>query len=75
MQAARLEGEDAARKRVLLRALERIPHSVRLWKAAVELSDEDDARVLLVRRPPFTLPEGPGHPHLRGEPHFWGGGP
>ena len=30
-------------------ALERIPQSVRLWKAAVEISEEDDARVLLVR--------------------------
>jgi hypothetical protein len=30
------------------RALERIPQSVRLWKAAVEISEEDDARVLLV---------------------------
>lgn len=31
------------------RALERIPQSVRLWKAVVEISEEDDARVLLVR--------------------------
>ena len=30
------------------RALERIPQSVRLWKAVVEISEEDDARVLLV---------------------------
>lgn len=29
-------------------ALERIPQSVRLWKAVVEISEEDDARVLLV---------------------------
>ena len=49
MQAARIEGTDGAKKRVLLRALERIPQSVRLWKAVVELSDEDDARVLLSR--------------------------
>lgn len=48
MQAARLEQGDAAKKRVLLRALERIPQSVRLWKAVVEISDVDDARVLLV---------------------------
>lgn len=48
MQAARLESTEAAKKRVLLRALERIPQSVRLWKAVVEISDEDDARVLLV---------------------------
>lgn len=30
-------------------ALERIPTSVRLWKAAVELASEDDARILLSR--------------------------
>lgn len=49
MQAARLEQEDAAKSRVLRRALERIPNSVKLWKAAVELASEDDARILLVR--------------------------
>ena len=48
-QAARLEIEDAAKQRVLRRALERMPTSVRLWKAAVELSSADDARVLLSR--------------------------
>lgn len=48
MAAAKLETGDEARKRVLLRALERIPQSVRLWKAVVEISDEDDARILLV---------------------------
>jgi hypothetical protein len=36
---------------VLRRALERVPNSVRLWKAAVELANEDDARILLVHRP------------------------
>ena len=48
-QAARLETEDAAKQRVLRRALERVPTSVRLWKAAVELASADDARVLLSR--------------------------
>ena len=48
-QAARLETDDAAKARVLRRALERVPNSVRLWKAAVELANEDDARILLVR--------------------------
>lgn len=48
MQAARIETSETAKKRVLLRALERIPQSVRLWKAVVELSEEDDARILLV---------------------------
>jgi hypothetical protein len=28
-----------------LQALERIPYSVSLWKAAIELVDEDDAKV------------------------------
>jgi pre-mRNA-processing factor 6 len=49
LQAARLEVDEKAKKRVLLRALERIPQSVRLWKAAIELCDEDDARILLAR--------------------------
>lgn len=49
VQAARLEADDAAKSRVLRRALERIPTSVRLWKAAVELASQDDARVLLAR--------------------------
>ena len=34
---------------MLRRALERIPNSVKLWKAAVELANERDARILLVR--------------------------
>ena len=34
---------------MLRKALERLPGSVRLWKAAVELAAEDDARVLLGR--------------------------
>lgn len=46
--------DDAAKARVLRRALERVPNSVRLWKAAVELANEDDARILLVQR--FTCP-------------------
>ena len=49
VQAARLEHDDAAKARVLRRALERIPNSVKLWKAAVELANERDARILLVR--------------------------
>lgn len=49
MQAARLEQEVGAKRRVLRKALERNPSSVRLWKAAVELHDEADARLLLVR--------------------------
>ena len=33
----------------LFSALEQIPNSVRLWKAAVELESEDDARIMLSR--------------------------
>lgn len=54
-QAAKLEKDDIAKSRVLRKALERIPTSVRLWKAAVELANEDDARVLLVRAPCWRL--------------------
>lgn len=49
MQASRLEADVMAQSRVLRRALERIPTAVRLWKSAVELANEDDARVLLSR--------------------------
>lgn len=63
MQASRLEADAMAQSRVLRRALERIPTAVRLWKSAVELANEDDARVLLSRAveccpqvcPPFCL--------------------
>ena len=50
-----MEQDDAAKSRVLRRALERIPNSVKLWKAAVELASEDDARILLVQ-PSNLLP-------------------
>ncbi len=30
-------------------ALEHVPNSVRLWKAAVELEKEEDARIMLSR--------------------------
>ena len=49
MQAARMETDLSAKRRVLRKALERNPKSVRLWKAAVELHDEVDAKLLLVR--------------------------
>lgn len=61
-QAARLEADDAAKSRVLRRALERVPTSVRLWKAAVELANADDARILLSRAveccPQVCCPQG-----------------
>ena len=49
VQAAWLEQDKQAKSRVLRRALEKVPTSVRLWKAAIELASEDDARVLLQR--------------------------
>ena len=61
LEAARLESPEvsgeqgrgdqatAAQRRVLRKALERLPNSVRLWRALVDLSSEEDARVLLRR--------------------------
>lgn len=49
LQAARAEPDDAAKRRVLRKALERNSSSVRLWKAAVELHEEEEALVLLSR--------------------------
>ena len=68
MQAARLEQDKGAKSRVLRRALEKVPTSVRLWKAAIELASEDDARVLLKRATeccPQVCSQGytPGCPH------------
>lgn len=44
-----MEGEQKAKRRVFRKALEHIPNSVRLWKAAVEMENPDDARILLSR--------------------------
>ena len=49
MEASRLEETQQAKRRVLRRALERMPNSVRLWRHLVDLSEEEDARVLLRR--------------------------
>lgn len=43
--AAALETDKVSQLRVLKKALERVPYSVSLWKAAIELVDEDDAKV------------------------------
>lgn len=60
-QAADLETDLKAKRKVLrkgllhvlhssdLKALEFVPDSVRLWKAAVELEGPDDARIMLER--------------------------
>ncbi len=58
LRAADLETNDAAKKVVLRKALESNPTSVTLWKAAIELEDADDARVLLsvaVERVPHSV--------------------
>ena len=47
LRAADLENHDSSKKAVLRKALEANPTSVTLWKAAIELEDADDARVLL----------------------------
>ena len=47
MRTAELEKDSENQSRVLEQALERLPTSVELWKAAVELATKDDARVLL----------------------------
>ncbi len=49
MKAVDLEQDISSKRRVLRKALDNIPSSVRLWKAAVELEDPADARVLLGR--------------------------
>ncbi|KAL8142470.1 hypothetical protein V2J09_015502 [Rumex salicifolius] len=47
LQAAKMEQDDYNKSRVLRKGLEHISDSVRLWKAVVEISNEDDARILL----------------------------
>ena len=49
IKAADLEQEPRAKKKVFRKALEQIPNSVRLWKAAIELETPSDARILLSR--------------------------
>lgn len=50
LQAANLEHDVEAKKRVLRKALEVIPNSARLWKVLVNLeTNQVDARVLLTR--------------------------
>ncbi|KAH9727047.1 TPR REGION domain-containing protein [Citrus sinensis] len=49
LQAAELDHDKANKSRVLRMALDEIPDSVRLWKALVEISSEEEARILLHR--------------------------
>lgn len=48
-KAAELETDVTAKRRVLRRALETLPQSVRLWKMAISLEKPDDARIMLSR--------------------------
>jgi pre-mRNA-processing factor 6 len=58
LKAADLEVNDAAKKAVLRKALEANPTSLTLWKAAIDLEDAGDAKVLLsvaVERVPHAV--------------------
>jgi len=58
LKAANLEVNDTAKKAVLRKALEANPTSLTLWKAAIDLEEADDAKVLLsvaVERVPHAL--------------------
>ncbi|KAJ0978126.1 hypothetical protein J5N97_013600 [Dioscorea zingiberensis] len=46
-ETAKLEHEQQNHIRPLMKALECIPASARLWKAIMELANEEDARILL----------------------------
>lgn len=47
LKAADMEHTEVAKRAVLRKALESNPASVTLWKAAIELEDADNARILL----------------------------
>ncbi|XP_074288662.1 protein STABILIZED1-like isoform X1 [Silene latifolia] len=49
LEAANLERDDVNKSKVIRKGLEHNPESVRLWKAVVELANEEDARLLLQR--------------------------
>ncbi|KAL2899603.1 Protein STABILIZED1 [Bienertia sinuspersici] len=49
LQASKLEQDDMNKSRVLKKGLENIPDSMRLWKSAVEIANEEDVRLLLMR--------------------------
>jgi pre-mRNA-processing factor 6 len=47
LKAADMEHSEIAKRSVIRKALEVNPTSITLWKAAIELEDADDARILL----------------------------
>ncbi|KAF3903569.1 hypothetical protein AA313_de0202646 [Arthrobotrys entomopaga] len=50
IEAARLESDPRAKKKVIRKGLDVIPQSVQLWKEAVNLEDDpNDAKILLAR--------------------------
>ena len=49
MKGAELEQTVKAKKKVFKKALCQIPNSELLWKLAVDLEDEEDAKILLSR--------------------------
>ena len=49
VQAASLETNITMRRRVLRKALEVIPNSVKVWQAAIDLEPPEDARLMLGR--------------------------
>lgn len=49
IRAAQLETDKDKKRRVLRRALENCPESVQLWKVAVNLENNHDARIMLSR--------------------------
>lgn len=49
MKAAELELDNKGKRKVLRKALESNPSSVRLWKAAIDLENPEDAKLLLTR--------------------------
>ena len=49
VKATELEVDVTAKRRVLRKALEQLPSSVKLWKMLVEMEQPEDARILLGR--------------------------
>eukprot|EP00040_Diaphanoeca_grandis_P014388 m.72998 g.72998 ORF g.72998 m.72998 type:complete len:977 (-) comp24508_c0_seq1:61-2991(-) len=49
IKACSLESDKKSKRIVLRKALETVPTSVRLWKAAVDLEESNDAKILLSR--------------------------
>ena len=55
--AASLESNITMRRRVLRKALEVVPNSVKLWQAAIDLEPPEDARLMLGRALAVRCPQ------------------